>query len=279
MIVKSLFLLVTLLISTTVFAENTLVLARAPQSSPILTSKTWSPFVSQLSEMTGIKIELKVYSDRSEFESDIKHGKVDLYFGNPGYGVVGHLNHGYIPLVRSDRKLLEGVIVVKKNSDINNIEQLDGKSVAFPAETAFAASLYLQSRLTADHNINYQALYTGSHENTYRAVLIGKTSAGGGVRRTLESESQKLREQLKIIYTTPGIKSHPLMAHPKVAERERLLIQQAILAMDNNESGKKLLKKIKLQQPVLADYPRDYYPIEALVKKMYQSLLVKNRSE
>lgn len=265
--------LAAVLCSSGALAERPLILARAPQSSPVIISQQWSPFVSYLTEATGTHITLKVYSDRAEFESDIRAGKVDLYFGNPGYAIVGHLLHGYIPLIRSDRKLLEGILVARKGGDITAVEQLAGKQIAFPDENAFAASLYLRSRLAADFNIQYQPFYTGSHENTYRAVMIGKAEAGGGVQRTLESENRKLSDQLQIIYKTPGIKSHPLMAHPQVAESVRTAIQNAVLAMDKTEAGKAMLKKVKLQKPVAADYVLDYSPIEPLAKKMYQTLL------
>lgn len=254
-------------------AHHTLTLARAPQLSASVMSQLWSPFINYLTETTGHKIKLKIYSEREAFEADIKDAKVELYFGNPGYGIVGHLNHGYIPLIRSDRKLLEGIIVTRKDSGIENIQQLSGKQIAFPSPRAFAASLFIHSHLSADFNIDYQPVYTGSHDNTYRAVQMGKFIAGGGVVRTLERESPLLQEQLRIIYTTPGIKPHPLMAHPNVSLAIRQSIQESILRLDLNENGKTLLKNINLQKPVVADYSRDYQPIEKLATKMYPNLL------
>jgi len=270
---KSFVVLIGFLMPSMATAVDTLVLARAPQLSAAITSKTWTPFVDYLSEKTGVKVALKVYDDRKLFETDVRKGKVALYFGNPGYGVVGHLQHGYIPLIRSDRKLLEGILVARKDSGISNIAQLVDRDIAFPSKTAFAASLYIRSRIDSDFGFNYQPIYTGSHDNTYRAVLIGKAIAGGGVKRTFESEDPSNREQLNVIYTTPGMKSHPLMVHPDVDEKVRRDIQQAILELDSNEDGKKLLKKIKIQKPVIADYTRDYKPIEKPAIKMYNYLL------
>ena len=123
--------LFSLLISISATAEQTLVLARAPQLSPSVTSQKWTPFVKDLAKKTGVNIILKVYKDRTEFEGDIKNAEVDLYFGNPGYGVVGHIRHGYIPLIRSERKLLEGIVVVRKDSGIEKVNQLDGKTIAY----------------------------------------------------------------------------------------------------------------------------------------------------
>jgi len=254
-------------------AQKTLVLARAPQLSPELISKTWTPFVEYLSENTGLPIKLKVYFTREEFESDLKKGKVDLYYGNPGYGVIGHVKHGYIPLIRSDRKLLEGIIVVRADSKIKSIAELEGKIISFPSKNAFAASLYIRSLLEDNNSLTFTPKYSGSHDNTYRSVLVGSSVAGGGVKRTLEREHDRLKKQLKIIYTTPGIKSHPLMILPRINESDRQKIQSAILSLDNSEPGKAMLKEIKLQNPVPANYAKDYKPIEKLAKKMYPDLL------
>lgn len=270
---KSFVLLMMLFISPGVVADNSLILARAPQLSASETSQQWSPFVEYLSEQTGIRIMLKVYTERAKFEDDVKSGKMDLYFGNPGYGVVGHQKHGYIPLVRSNSKLLEGVVVVRKDSGLEKVEQLKSKVIAFPDETAFAASLFLRAQLSKEFNLEYQPLYAGTHGNAYRAVLVGNAVAGGGVKRTLEQQPQEVRDQLNVIYTTPGMKQHPLMVHPKVPESVRKLIQNAILALNKDDAGKKILKTVKLQKPVVADYLQDYKPIEPVAIKMYQHLL------
>jgi len=273
-ITKSLFLLSILLFSNNVLAEQTLVLARAPQLSPAVTSKLWTPFIQHLSATTGIKIDLKVYTTRDAFEKDITKGNVDLYFGNPGYGIIGNQLHGYLPLIRSDKKLLKGIVVVRKDSPIETIEQLEGKEIAFPGRNSFAASLYLRSILKSNFNLNYQpSFHSGSHDNAYRTVLVGKSIAAGGVTRTLQHEHPKRREQLRVIYTTPGMKSHPLMASPKIPLATRKSIQEAIINLNNDTAGKKLLKSVKLQKPVIANYETDYKPIEALATQMYSFLL------
>lgn len=266
-------LIISLLYSVNVSAKDTYIFARAPQLTPAVTSKIWTPFVNYLSESTGINISLKVYSSRQDFEKDINKGKVDLFLGNPGYGVIAHHKHGYIPIIRSSRKLLEGIIVSKKGSGINSIQQLSGKTISFPSENAFVASLLIRYELDKNFKIKYKAKYAGSHDNSYRNVLVGTAMASTGVVRTLESENEALRNQLKIIYTTQGIKSHPVMVHPAVPEKIRQAIQSQILKLSKTAEGKKLLKSIKLQDPVTVTYDEDYKKIEPFAMKAYKHLL------
>ncbi|MDH5600769.1 MAG: phosphate/phosphite/phosphonate ABC transporter substrate-binding protein [Gammaproteobacteria bacterium] len=266
-------LIITLLYTANINAKESLIFARAPQLSPAVISKTWTPFVKHLSEVTGTNISLRVYSSRLDFEQDISKGKVALFFGNPAYGVIAHKKHGYVPIIRSNRKLLEGIIVTRKGNGINSIEQLSGKTISFPAKNSFAASLLIRYYLDTKEGITYNEKYAGSHDNSYRNVLVGTATASAGVIRTLERENEALRNQLQVIYTTPGIKSHPVMVHPSVAKTTRQAIQSEILKLSETEEGKNLLKSIKLQNPVSASYEDDYKQIEPFVLKAYQHLL------
>ena len=269
---RQLFLLALLtLFSSVTFAE--LVLGRAPQLSNIVTAKIWSPYVEYLSEKTGEKIRLKLYSERPEFEQDIHNGILDLFFGNPAYGVVGKLKHGYEPLVRSNKRSLKGIIVTRNESGINSVNDLKNSQIVFPSKTAFAATLYIQDQLDNVLKIPYQSVYSNTHDNVYRGVLIGKYPAGGGVRRTLNREPERVKKQLKIIYETPGVKPHPLMAHPRVSKKTQQAIIDATIELKHTEQGRKLLRKLKLRDPVRPSYADDYQSLEKLVHKVYDYLM------
>lgn len=265
-------LIMGLQISSSAFSKE-LLLGRAPQSSPEIELHDWTPVIEYLREQTGQLVNLKVYSERKVFEEDLVQGKLDLFFGNPAYAVVGHYLHGYIPLVRSDKKKLKGILVVRKDSPLNSAEQLQGKLIGFPGESAFAASLYVREQLRNHVGIQFNAKYFNSHNNVYRNVLVGNVVAGAGVKRTLDSEPEALRNQLRIIYETPGTSPHPLAAHPRVSAMLRNNISKALLALDETDEGQLMLKNVKLEKPMAADYDRDYKGIETISLRMYQYLI------
>jgi len=270
---RTVILIITLLYTVNINAKNTFIFARAPQLTPAVISKTWTPFINYLSESTGENISLKVYASRVDFEKDISEGKIDLFFGNPGYSIIAHKKHGYIPIIRSSRKLLEGIIVTRKGNGINSIKQLSGKTISFPGKNAFAASLLIRYHLDQNPDIAYKAKYAKSHDDAYRNVLVGTATASAGVMRTLEREKKALRDQLQIIYTTPGIKSHPIMVHPAVPKTTRQAIQSQILKLSKTEDGNKLLKSIKLLKPVTANYEEDYKQVEQFAINAYKHML------
>ena len=253
--------------------ERIFTIARAPQISITKTEKAWSPYVQYLNESTNSQFILKLYNNRDIFEQDIKNGLVDFYYGNPGYGVVGYLNHGYLPVIRSDKKKLQGIIVVRKDSELKRVTDLKDKTLVFPGKTAFAASLLIKHYLGLHYSLNFEEDYVVGHDNVYRNVLNGSFEAGGGVFKTLNREPEGLRNQLRVIYKTPGVSSHPFMVHPSVPDYLKKIVISNTLSLNSSENGKKILKKIKLSKPVVADYKKEYKPLEPLVKKVYRYLL------
>jgi len=273
MVVLKVIFIALILISVVSPTYAELVLARAPQLSPSILAKIWTPYVNYLSEETGEKITLKLYSERSKFESDIVKENIDLYFGNPAYAVIGKLSKGYIPLVRGDKKRLKGIIVTRVDSGINSVEDLRNKVIVFPGNTAFAASLYIRDQLTNHLQIPFKEAFVNTHDNGYRSVLAGKYVASGGVRRTLGREPESLKNKLKVIYETPGVKPHVLVVHPRVPKNIQEKLLKATINLTKTEVGKAMLKKIKLVDPVRANYKEDYMQLEELAVKVYDHLL------
>ncbi|MDJ0701483.1 MAG: phosphate/phosphite/phosphonate ABC transporter substrate-binding protein [Woeseiaceae bacterium] len=252
--------------------DNVYVLARAPQLSPLQLVKTWQPLVDYLAAETQSRIELKVYDERSDFESDLVEGTPDFIFGNPGYFVVANELHGFVPLVRSDKSRLKGIIVTRKDSPIGTIEDLKHQAIAFPSPHAMAASLYVQALLSSK-DIPFTPHYFRTHDNVYRHVANGGFAAGGGVYRTLNLESAALKDTLRVLYETPGIAPHPLSANPDVPIALRSAVTTAILNLTNTEQGRALLASVKMEQPVAADMERDYIPVRDISLRMYHYLL------
>lgn len=273
---KNTWLLISLTISLPGFScaaeEREFILARAPQSSALITYQTWQPFVDVLVKETGVNIKLKVYKGREEFESDLLAGKPDLVYLNPYYYLLARARHGYMPLLRSDGKKLQGIIVSNKDAGIDSVRDLQGKVVAFPSPNAFAASLLTRAMLVEKEQLKFDVRYVGTHDNVYRHVLSGKAAAGGGVMRTFLNEKQSLSGKLKIIYKTPSFAPHPLAVSSAVPVAVREKIAYAILKMAGSEQGREMLKEVKLSKPIRANHKRDYSHLEKMKISKYATM-------
>ncbi len=239
-------------------------LAIVPRLPPATVHREWSPFVERLQRESGVKLDLKVFSTFSEFEHYIYSGKADFVFINPYQAVTLKSALGYIPLVRDGSHKLSGVLVVRADSGIKKLSDLQGKDIAFPHPNAFGASLHMRATLKEVANIDFNPVYVTTHANVYRHVLLGKVAAGGGVNVTLNKEPEHLRDQLRIIFQTDGVAPHPLAANPRVAEPVREKIIQTILSMAQDVQGRAVLKATTIEEPVRANYATDYAGLEKL---------------
>ena len=248
--------------------EKIYTVAVVPQIASIQIYRDWTPLLTKLEQVTGYRFKLLAYNEFSRFELALNQGVPDLVYLNPYHMVIAKQKNQYRPLVR-DSSPLTGILVVRQDSPIKKLTDLDGKNIAFPSPNALGASLYMRALLAEKIKIKTTPVYVGSHQNVYRHVLIGEVMAGGGVNSTLEKETEAVRSQLNILFTTPDISPHPLAAHPRVPVDVSKKIVAALLAMRNDPESSKLLAAVQIPQPIEADYKRDYAGLAQLKLERY----------
>jgi phosphonate transport system substrate-binding protein len=86
----------------------------------------------------------------------------------------------YQPLLADGQDLLTGILVVRSDNPIKNLNDLKGKNVSFPAPNSFAASLLIRAEL-AKQKIEVNPVFVKTHSNVYRSV-ISKDALGWGWR-------------------------------------------------------------------------------------------------
>ncbi len=244
-------------------AAQTYTVAVVPQYSVEQISRDWTPLLVEVSKLTGLDLKLKTYATIPEFEAAFLKGEPDFAFMNPYHAVITKKAAGYIPIVRDDATRLTGILVVRKDSPITRLDQLNGATLAFPAPTAFAASLYMRALLTVEHKIQFTPEYVTTHPNVFRSVLTGRAQAGGAGHHTLVKETPEMQAELRVLYQTPGVYSHPISAHPRVPTQAREALLQAFLKLGANPAFAEQLKAIQIPKPVQANF-KDYAPLEKL---------------
>jgi len=263
-------LLVSTILVSPAPAQQVFKVAIVPLMAPAAINHNWGPLLARLQKVTGHRFDLHVYDQFSQFEDEFKAGIPDFVYLNPYHAVMAKQAQGYIPLVRDSSEQLTAILVVLADGAIRQVGDLDGKAVAFASPNAFAP-LYLRALLTEKEKVTIRPVFVSSPQNAYRHVLTGDADAGGGILPLLQKEPAAVQARLRVLYTTPGVAPHPLAAHPRVPETIRRQVQQAILDMARDPEGKKLLEAILIKQPIVADFARDYAPLEQLHLDRYMT--------
>ena len=224
--------------------------------------RIWRPILDELERRTGFTFKLVGSPKIPVFEQKFMDGVYDFAYMNPYHLLQAHGSQGYLPLVRDDGRMLQGILVVAKESPIQSVRELTGKTVAFPSPNALGASLLLRAELSRLHGVEVIPHYAQTHSSVYLHVILGKAMAGGGVASTLNSQKPEIRQKLRILYETRPVNPHPIAAHPRVPEAHREKVQRALLAMAQTERGAALLAKIPMGRAVTASL-EDYTPMSS----------------
>ena len=252
-------------------AKRILTLAVVPQLPRTAIYTKWAPLLEQVGQRMGQCFDLIIPDSTPAFEKLLFNGDPDLAFANPYHMVIAKKRQRYAPLLIDGSVKLTGILVIKADSPIQNIHDLQDKKVAFPSQNAFAASLLIRAEL-AKEGIRIQPRYANTHASAYRAAAMGEMAAAGGVNNTWVREDPVLRASLRILYETPGYAPHPLLAHPRVSSGIRKGIIDAFMSLNANEAGQKLLEGVQMSMPLQANYQRDFAPLERLGLEKFAAL-------
>ena len=261
-LIAALLLAAGLFVTNPSFAE-TYTVGVVPQFNARTLQSIWTPILQELEHRTGHTFELRGSQSIPVFEQQFLAGEFDFAYMNPYHFIRARKTQGYLPLVRDTGKKLRGILVVRKDAAIDDVEQLQDKAIAFPSPNALGASLMMRAQLAREFKLSFEPRYVKSHDSVYLNVVMGRTVAGGGVGRTLAKQPSEVREQLRILYTTPAVASHPFTVHPRVPETMRSLVQDALVAMGESESGQELLAKIPIGTAGEA-LSEDYVPLQKM---------------
>jgi len=223
--------------------------------------KIWNPILNEIRKNTGIKLKLIGSPTIPDFENEFNAGKFDFAYMNPYHILLAKDSQGYIPLVRDHGRKLHGILVVRNDSGINSVQDLNGKKIGFPAPNALGASLLMRANLSNDYKIKFNPVYVKTHSSVYLNVIVKQTAAGGGVKKTLNQQRENIKAALKIIHRTPEVAPHPLAAHPRVPANIRKQIKETFLLLGRSEIGQALLLKIPMKK-IGEAYMSDYTPLK-----------------
>ena len=255
-------------------AAQTLSFAVVPQFPPEEIFRDWTPVLEAISKLSGLDFKLKTYASIPDFEAAVLNGEPDVVYMNPYHVVMAKKAAGYTPILRNDAKRLTGILVVRRDSALTRVKQLDGATLAFPSPNAFGASLYMRALLTNEQKIHFTPVFVTTHSNVFRYVISGRAQAGGSIRSALAQETPELQAQLRVVYETPSVYSHPIATHPRVKAEVRRALQQAFLKLGENPAYAEQLKNIQIPKPVAADY-KEYAPLEKLGLEHF--VIIKNK--
>ncbi|MBL3589674.1 MAG: phosphate/phosphite/phosphonate ABC transporter substrate-binding protein [gamma proteobacterium endosymbiont of Lamellibrachia anaximandri] len=244
--IAALFILSTIQPAAMAQEPPTLTFGLVPQQSATKLARLWGPIMQYIGKKSGTRLVFKTAPNIPEFERRCAKGEYDIAYMNPYHYTVFHDSPGYEVFARQKNKRIRGIVVVRKENAIHSLHDLAGKTLAFPAPAAFAASVLPRANI-ANNDIPFSAKYVSSHDSVYRSIAKGLYIAGGGIQRTFNNVDPTVREQLRILWTSGSFTPHAFAAHPRVDPAAITRIKEVMINMENDPEGKRLLASINFK--------------------------------
>lgn len=216
----------------------------------------YGPIAADLSAKLGREVRLSSKADYASFRDELRRQTYDIGFVQPFDYVDAHDKYGYLPLARRAERL-DAVIVVRQDSTLKGIKDLQGKTVANPPMDA--AVSHLTSMALRDAGINpdtgVKRYYGKNHFACLQSVVIGAADACGmaeGALRTIEKDREAV-DRFRILYQTASIPPALFVAHSRLARKDHAVIRRTILDWPNTDEGRKIIERGQFIRFVPAD--------------------------
>lgn len=233
-----------------------------PQQKPSVITENWSPIVKALAETTGVTLNIQPSPDIPTYEQQVQKSEYDFIYTNPYMFVQLAEPAGYKAFANAKGKKIKGILVVQKDSPFQSKGDLADKIVSFP-KGAFAADYLLRASLKHD-GIVVKPEWSRTHDQGFVEVMRGKFAACGGVMQTFNSCNPEVKDNLRILWTSPGYTPHALAVNPRVPAATVEKVKKAFLAMSSDPNQVKMFKALEMEEGLQTAQNSDWNDVKEL---------------
>jgi phosphonate transport system substrate-binding protein len=246
------------------------VIAYLPQETDTQIQKTYKDFEKQLSEELGVPVEAYQANSYNAAIEAMKNQKADLaLFGQFSY-IVASDRANAEAIAGISIPELEGqpssVIIVPKDSDIQSIADLKGKTMGFVDPVSTSGHLLPKATIVKELGIEPELLekdgdffkstqFAGKHDNTIIGVVRGQYEAAGTspmMPKMLEEKGIIEKGSYRVIAEADPIPVAPMAVRGDLPDDMKAKVQTFILSYDNPDYFKSIIgsengKFVKIQ--------------------------------
>jgi len=239
-------------------------------------------FVNYLNDhLDGAQVQTVVNSTLAGYMKKLGNQDFDLTIVNGGTALQS-IRNGYAIIGRTvEEEGYAGAILVNKDSSINIVADLKGKTIASPGYPALGGHI-LQMLFLSKNGINVNThikhQYVESFESVFLNVYLGKCAAGFSTTNSWKrfiKRRPEIASRVTMKWATPAIVANALLLRNTVDKTIARQLKNLVFAMHFSERGKKALGKIGYLKFEPAD-SATYQPIKEFLKE-YNALVVDHK--
>ena len=234
------------------------------QAAETLEAKA-KPLEQLLSDELGIPVTVSVSTDYNTIVEAMASKQVDVGFLPPNAYVLANEQSNVKVLLQAQRygikqpggestdELVDSyrsMIVVKSGSDIKDLEDLKGKTIATQDVTSSAGYVWPVAEMKKagiDINTDVTTVQVKGHDQAVLSVLNGDVDAAfvfEDARNTVKNDYHEIMDEVEPMYFTEPIPNDTISVRSDMSEEWDKKIQDAFIAIGKDEEGKQIISDI-----------------------------------
>jgi len=213
--------------------------------------KLFNPMANYLSEQLGRTVVFETAKSFESFWQQIKQRRYDIVHFNQYHYIVSHNHHGY-DVFATNKELgvnsISGSIIVRKDSGINTIEDLKGKTILFGGGKRAMQSYISATWLLRQAGLqawDYTEKFALNPPNTIISTYFKRSDASGSGDSVMKLDNVRERidiSQLKFLAKTAPMAHLPWAIKSSLATDTKQAIQSILVNLHRTEAGREILK-------------------------------------
>lgn len=234
------------------------------QAAETLEAKA-KPLEQLLSDELGIPVTVSVSTDYNTIVEAMASKQVDVGFLPPNAYVLANEQSNVKVLLQAQRygikqpggestdELVDSyrsMIVVKSGSDIKELEDLKGKTIATQDVTSSAGYVWPVAEMKKagiDINTDVTTVQVKGHDQAVLSVLNGDVDVAfvfEDARNTVKNDYPEIMDEVEPMYFTEPIPNDTISVRSDMSEEWDKKIQDAFIAIGKDEEGKQIISDI-----------------------------------
>jgi phosphonate transport system substrate-binding protein len=210
------------------------------QRSVALTAQYWNPILTYVSRKSGVPLELRLAKTAKEGNDIAERGGYDFLYTNHFF-TPERDRLGYRVIARPAGPGIRSQIVVPKDSEIQSLQELEGREIAFPSPDGFTG-FWLPMDALLKAKLNVRVVFTGNQEASFTQLRVKKVASAGVNSTVMARYARREGFEYRALWTSEIYNDLCIMANPKVPKDKVAAVREALVNMAHDPEGHRVLQ-------------------------------------
>ncbi|MGP4081938.1 phosphate/phosphite/phosphonate ABC transporter substrate-binding protein [Pseudalkalibacillus sp. R45] len=264
-----------------------LVMGFVPSQDSDEIADTVEPLADKLGEELGVEVEGKVMTSYSALVEAMGSNQVQIGF-LPAFGyVLANDKHGVEVILKSERfgsGTYKAQYVVRADSEIESLEDMEGKTWAIPDLTSTSGFLFPAAQIMDEFGVEdvqsgffSNTVEAGGHDNAIISVYEGDADVAttfDDARTTVEEDYPDVMDKLKVVGYTDEIPNDTISVTKELSDEWQKKIEDTFLSFNDDKKMIEIMNEVYSWDAIIQAEDSEYDVVRSTYEKFKDSISI-----